>query len=62
MPAVSIEQSQKKPSTEMNQIIKNTIGDGGITALYAAYTVDMVDTVYTVITVDMVYTVGMVHI
>ena len=33
---------------------KNTIRDGGNTALYAAYTVDTVDAVYTVDTVDMV--------
>ena len=36
---------------------KNTIRDGGSTALYAAYTVDMVFTVDTVYTVDMVFTV-----
>ena len=36
---------------------KNTITDGGSTALYAAYTVDTVDTVYTVDTVDTVDTV-----
>ena len=33
---------------------RNTIRDGGSTALYAAYTVDTVVTVYTVYTVDMV--------
>ena len=36
---------------------KNTITDGGSTALYADYTVDMVYTVDVVYTVDMVYTV-----
>ena len=35
---------------------KNTIRDGGSTALFAAYTVDNVDTVYIVYTVDMVNT------
>ena len=40
---------------------KNTIRDGGSTALYAAYTVDMVFTVDTVYTVDMVFTVDMVY-
>ena len=39
---------------------KDTISDGGSTALYAAYTVDTVATVYTVDTVDMVYTANMV--
>ena len=34
---------------------KNTIQDGGSTALFAAYTVDTVYTVYTVYTVDTVY-------
>ena len=33
---------------------RNTIRDGGSTALYAAYTVDTIVTVYTVDTVDMV--------
>ena len=36
---------------------KYTIRDGGSTAPYAAYTVDMVFTVDTVYTVDMVFTV-----
>ena len=39
-------------------INKNTIRDGGSTALYAAYTVG---TVYTVDNVDMVYTADMVY-
>ena len=38
-------------------IIKNTIRDGGSTALQAAYTID---TVYSVDTVDIVYTVNTV--
>ena len=40
---------------------RNTIRDGGITALYAAYTVDTVVTVYTFDTVDIVTTVDMVY-
>ena len=40
---------------------KNTIKDGGSTALFAAYTVDNVDTVYTVDTVDMVDTVDIIY-
>ena len=40
---------------------KDTIRDGGSTALYAAYTVDTVDSVDTVYTVDMVYTIDMVY-
>ena len=39
---------------------KNTIQDGGSTALFAAYTVDTVYTVYTVYTVDIVNTVDMI--
>ena len=50
------------PILSWQDVNKNTIRDWGITALYAAYTVDMVDTVYSVTTVDMAYTVGMVHI
>ena len=42
-------------------IIKNTISDGGSTALYAAYTVGNVYTVDIVYTVDMVYTNDMVY-
>ena len=37
--------------------IKNTFRGGGSTALYAAYTVDMVYTVHMVNTVNMVYAV-----
>ena len=37
---------------------KNTIRDGGITALYTAYTVYTVFAVYTVFTVYTVYTVN----
>ena len=43
---------------------KNTIRDGGSTALYAVYTVYTVytfDTFYMVYTVDLVYTVGTVY-
>ena len=36
---------------------KNTIRNGGSTALFAAYTVDKVDTVYTVYNVYTVYTI-----
>ena len=52
------------------QHFKNSIRDGGSTALYAAYTVDKVETVFTastvytvdmVLIVDMVYTVSMVY-
>ena len=46
------------------QSIKNTIRDGGSTALYAVYTVYTVDMVYTfdmVYNVDMVYTVDSVE-
>ena len=41
---------------------KNTIRDGGSTALYACYTVDTLDTVDIVYTVDKVYTVDLVCI
>ena len=41
--------------------VKNTIIDGGSTALYTAYTVYTVDMVYTVYTVDMAYTVDMIY-
>ena len=40
---------------------KNTIRDGGSTALYAAFTVDTVYTIDLVYTVDMFYTVVMVY-
>ena len=40
---------------------KNTITDGGSSALYAAYTVDTVCIIYTVYTVDMFCTVDMVY-
>ena len=38
---------------------KNTIRDGGSTALYAAYTVDMVYIIDMVYTLDLVYTADM---
>ena len=46
------------------QHFKNSIRDGGSTALYAAYTVDKVETVFTastVYTVDMVLIVDGLH-
>ena len=45
----------------MHNYKKKTIRGGGSTALYAAYTVDLVCTVDMVYPVDMVYTVGMVY-
>ena len=44
----------------MKFVEKYTIRDGGSTALYAACTVDTVDTVYAVDTDDTVYTVNAV--
>ena len=50
--------------SSLSYVSKNTIRDGGSTALYTAYTVDTVYTVYTidtVDTVDMVYTIDMTY-
>ena len=47
-------------SSSHDLIVKNTIRDGGSTALKIAYTVDAVDTVDTVDTVYTVYTVDIV--
>ena len=42
------------PGTYWNHFQRNSIRDGGVTALYAVYTVGTVTTSYTVDTVDMV--------
>ena len=53
---------QKIPSYFLHKVQrKNTIRDGGSTALYAAYTVDTIYTVDMVYTVNMVYTIDFVY-
>ena len=53
-----MKEENTRKADEIRFILKNTIRDGGSTALYTAYTVDTVDRAYTV---DTVYTVYMIY-